>query len=200
MRTRIWLGSSGAVLFVHGGPGSPGQTGVQPSGPGPHGGFYLLLVLVPNVRGSTGYGKRWYSADDVRKRLDSVADLAALHAYLPSLGLDPDPRGPVGRVPTAALHRCWLGWRVPARAVGGRRRHRGDRVAGDVPGEHLGLPPRLPRARVRHAGSRPRVPAPRASPADQPEIDQVRAPLFVIHGANDPRVPLGARRSRSTPP
>src|SRR5262249_57386334 len=45
-------------------------------------------VLVPNVRGSTGYGKAWYAADDVRKRLDSVADLAALHAWLPSVGLD----------------------------------------------------------------------------------------------------------------
>ena len=46
-------------------------------------------VLVPNVRGSVGYGKRWYSLDDVELRLDSVADLAALHAYLPRLGLDP---------------------------------------------------------------------------------------------------------------
>ena len=45
-------------------------------------------VLVPNVRGSTGYGKRWYAADDKRRRMDAVADLAALHAYLPKLGLD----------------------------------------------------------------------------------------------------------------
>ena len=48
-----------------------------------------FTVLVPNVRGSTGYGKRWYSLDDVEQRLDSVADLAALHAWLPDLGLDP---------------------------------------------------------------------------------------------------------------
>jgi dipeptidyl aminopeptidase/acylaminoacyl peptidase len=45
-------------------------------------------VLVPNVRGSTGYGKRWYTADDKHRRLDAVADLAALHAYLPKLGVD----------------------------------------------------------------------------------------------------------------
>jgi dipeptidyl aminopeptidase/acylaminoacyl peptidase len=43
-------------------------------------------VVVPNVRGSTGYGKRWYSADDVRRRLDSVADLAAIHAALTARG------------------------------------------------------------------------------------------------------------------
>ena len=46
-------------------------------------------MLVPNVRGSSGYGKRWVSLDDVELRLDSVADLAAIHAWLPSVGLDP---------------------------------------------------------------------------------------------------------------
>jgi dipeptidyl aminopeptidase/acylaminoacyl peptidase len=39
-------------------------------------------VAVPNVRGSTGYGKRYEHLDDVRLRLDSVRDLASLHAWL----------------------------------------------------------------------------------------------------------------------
>src|SRR5262249_60214862 len=47
------------------------------------------IVVVPNVRGSTGYGKRWYSLDDRERRLDSVADLAAIHAWLPTIGADP---------------------------------------------------------------------------------------------------------------
>ena len=34
------------------------------------------------MRGSSGYGKRFEHLDDVEKRLDSVADLAALHAWL----------------------------------------------------------------------------------------------------------------------
>jgi dipeptidyl aminopeptidase/acylaminoacyl peptidase len=76
-----------AVLVVHGGPeGQAMQTFdpyVQALAAAGH------TVLVPNVRGSTGYGKRWYSLDDVERRLDSVADLAALHAYLPALGADP---------------------------------------------------------------------------------------------------------------
>jgi dipeptidyl aminopeptidase/acylaminoacyl peptidase len=46
-------------------------------------------VVVPNVRGSVGYGKRWYSMDDVELRLDSVADLTVIHSYLPALGADP---------------------------------------------------------------------------------------------------------------
>ena len=33
-------------------------------------------VLVPNVRGSTGYGNAYSHLDDVDKRLDSVTDLA----------------------------------------------------------------------------------------------------------------------------
>src|SRR5581483_2053009 len=76
-----------AVIFVHGGPEAQARqnfsTEVQSLAAAGH------TVLVPNVRGSTGYGKRWYSADDKRRRLDSVADLAALHAYLPKLGVDP---------------------------------------------------------------------------------------------------------------
>ncbi|ONG47430.1 S9 family peptidase [Pseudoroseomonas deserti] len=42
-------------------------------------------VLVPNVRGSTGYGVAYAALDDREKRLDSVADLAAAHAHLATL-------------------------------------------------------------------------------------------------------------------
>jgi dipeptidyl aminopeptidase/acylaminoacyl peptidase len=75
-----------AVLVVHGGPELQARQNfdvvVQALAAAGH------TVLVPNVRGSTGYGKRWYTADDKHRRLDSVADLAALHAYLPKLGVD----------------------------------------------------------------------------------------------------------------
>ena len=80
-------GDGSAVLVIHGGPES--QAVRQWNS------FVVAMVaqghtvVVPNVRGSTGYGKRWYSLDDVRRRLDSVADLAAIHDWLPTLGLDP---------------------------------------------------------------------------------------------------------------
>ncbi len=35
-----------------------------------------FAVLAPNVRGSSGYGRTYVHLDDVRKRMDSVADLA----------------------------------------------------------------------------------------------------------------------------
>jgi hypothetical protein len=76
-----------AVLVVHGGPEGQARqnfnTYVQVLAAAGH------TVVVPNVRGSVGYGKRWYSMDDVELRLDSVADLAAIHSHLPALGADP---------------------------------------------------------------------------------------------------------------
>ena len=72
------------VVTVHGGPESQWQ-------PWYSSGFgaltqYLVgrgyAVAAPNVRGSSGYGKRFEHLDDVEKRLDSVEDLASLHAWL----------------------------------------------------------------------------------------------------------------------
>jgi dipeptidyl aminopeptidase/acylaminoacyl peptidase len=31
-----------------------------------------IAVIYPNIRGSTGYGKKYLAADDVEKREDSV--------------------------------------------------------------------------------------------------------------------------------
>jgi dipeptidyl aminopeptidase/acylaminoacyl peptidase len=68
------------VMFVHGGPESqylPNfRTEVQ---------FIIArgyAVLATNVRGSSGYGRAYLGLDDVRKRLDSVADLAHAHRWL----------------------------------------------------------------------------------------------------------------------
>ena len=43
-----------------------------------------LAVVQPNVRGSTGYGKRFEHLDDGRLRLDTVRDVASLHDRLRS--------------------------------------------------------------------------------------------------------------------
>ncbi len=68
------------VVVVHGGPESQWRPG-----------FNFLVqyfvnngyaVLAPNVRGSTGYGRAYSKLDDVRKRMDSVADLAHANLWL----------------------------------------------------------------------------------------------------------------------
>jgi dipeptidyl aminopeptidase/acylaminoacyl peptidase len=77
------------IVFVHGGPESQTVYSWNPvlqyfvsQGYG---------ILAPNVRGSSGYGKEYLALDDVRKRMDSVADLKAAVEYLRSAGIaDPD--------------------------------------------------------------------------------------------------------------
>lgn len=44
-------------------------------------------VLEPNVRGSTGYGYEYQSLDDVRLRMDSVADLQHAALWLQASGI-----------------------------------------------------------------------------------------------------------------
>jgi protease II len=172
-----------AVLVVHGGPEAQARQNFNP--------FVQALaaaghtVVVPNVRGSTGYGKRWYSADDVRHRLDSVADLAAIHAWLPSLGVDPA---------RAALWGASYGGYM---VLAGLAFQPGLWAAGvDIVGisslvsflENTSAYRRAYREREYGSLAADREFLHEVSPLTQ--IDQLRAPLFIIHGANDPRVPL----------
>lgn len=45
-----------------------------------------IAVYSPNVRGSAGYGKHYMALDNVRKRMDSVADLKAAYTWLVESG------------------------------------------------------------------------------------------------------------------
>jgi len=62
-----------------------------------------MAVLVPNVRGSEGYGKAWLHADDGPKRLSVITDIEDCAKYLRTAwarnGVPPK------LAPTA---RCWL--------------------------------------------------------------------------------------------
>jgi acetyl esterase/lipase len=171
------------VVLVHGGPEGASTLMFNPVVQALVGcGF---TVLVPNVRGSVGYGKRWYSLDDVDLRLDSVADLAALHAWLPELGLDPR---------RAAL---WGGSYGGYMVLAGTTMQPDLWAAGvDIVGisslvtflENTSGYRRAYREREYGSLQHDRELLVRASPVTY--LDQLRAPLFVIHGANDPRVPL----------
>jgi dipeptidyl aminopeptidase/acylaminoacyl peptidase len=175
--------SGASVVHIHGGPeaeatrvfGAPFQA--------------LALagfdVLVPNVRGSAGYGKRWVSLDDVGLRLDSVADLAAIHAWLPSVGLD--------RARSALWGGSYGGYMVLA----GVSMQPELWAAGvDIVGisslvtflENTSEYRRAVREREYGSLAHDREFLVRASPITY--LDDIVAPLFVIHGANDPRVPL----------
>jgi dipeptidyl aminopeptidase/acylaminoacyl peptidase len=176
-------GDGSAVLWVHGGPeGQAGLTwnpivaGLVDQG---------HTVIVPNVRGSAGYGKRWYSLDDKHLRLDSVKDLAAIHAWLPSIGVDQTRVALWGGSYGGYMVLAGLAFQPSLWAAGV-----------DIVGiaslvtflEHTSPYRRVAREREYGVLAEDRDFLEEASPLSR--VDDIRAPLFVIHGANDPRVPL----------
>jgi dipeptidyl aminopeptidase/acylaminoacyl peptidase len=172
-----------AVLVVHGGPEAQAKQGfntyVQVLAAAGH------TVLVPNVRGSTGYGKRWYSADDKHGRLGSVADMAALHAYLPKLGVDQSRAALWGGSYGGYMVLAGLAFQPDLWAAGV-----------DIVGiaslvtflENTSAYRRAYREREYGTLADDREFLHSVSPLTR--IEDIRAPLFLIHGANDPRVPL----------
>jgi dipeptidyl aminopeptidase/acylaminoacyl peptidase len=177
-------GTTGAsVVHVHGGPEGEATRLFSPV-------LQALVlsgfdVLVPNVRGSSGYGKRWVSLDDVELRLDSVADLAAIHDWLPTVGLDP------------ARSSLWGGSYGGYMVLAGVSMQPGRWAAGvDIVGmsslvtflENTSDYRRAIREREYGTLADDRAFLEKASPITY--LDDIVAPLFVIHGANDPRVPL----------
>ncbi len=77
-------GRSPAVVNIHGGPEGQSRPGFDANVQ------YLVnrgyVVLVPNVRGSTGYGNAYSHLDDVEKRMDAVADAKAAADWLAASG------------------------------------------------------------------------------------------------------------------
>ncbi|MEH7346049.1 S9 family peptidase [Bacillus sp. JJ1532] len=68
------------VVYIHGGPESQSRAVYNPL-------FQYFLnrgyaVVAPNIRGSTGYGKTYTHLDDVRKRMDALKDLISLVEWL----------------------------------------------------------------------------------------------------------------------
>jgi dipeptidyl aminopeptidase/acylaminoacyl peptidase len=179
--TGVDLGST--VLHVHGGPEGVAMRIWSPiisalAGDG-------HTVVVPNVRGSAGYGKRWYSLDDRELRLDSVKDLAAIHAWLPTIGADPEHAALWGGSYGGYMVLAGLAFQPELWAAGV-----------DIVGiaslvtflENTSDYRRATREREYGYLATDRAFLESASPLSR--VDDVRAPLFVIHGANDPRVPL----------
>ena len=75
------------LVVVHGGPEAQSRPGLWRRYAGP---LSLLArgvaLLVPNVRGSTGYGRAYEHADDQDKRMDAVRDLLACSDWLSASG------------------------------------------------------------------------------------------------------------------
>jgi dipeptidyl aminopeptidase/acylaminoacyl peptidase len=176
------------VVTVHGGPEAQWLPWFAPSfGPLTQ---YLVssgyAVAAPNVRGSTGYGKRYEHLDDIEKRLDSVRDLASLYEWL-------EARPTIDASRAAVYGRSYGGYMVLAALA-----FQPELWAAGI--DCVGISslvtflentsPYRRAAREREYGSleHDRDFLVDASPITH--VDAIRAPLFIQHGANDPRVPL----------
>jgi dipeptidyl aminopeptidase/acylaminoacyl peptidase len=188
------------VVYVHGGPESQYRPNFNPVVQ------YLVnqgyAVLAPNVRGSTGYGYAYQRLDDVRLRMDSVNDLHHAALWLRESGLA-DPRriavmgGSYGGFMVLSAITTYPDlWAAAVDVVG---------IANFVTFlENTG--PWRRRLREVEYGSleHDREFLLEISPITH--VDRIITPLFVVHGANDPRVPVGeaeqivaALRARNIP-
>jgi dipeptidyl aminopeptidase/acylaminoacyl peptidase len=175
------------VVTVHGGP----ESQWRPWYSGGFGAFtqYLVArgyaVAAPNVRGSTGYGKRFEHLDDVEKRLDSVADLASLHAWLAA-------RSEIDGSRAVVYGRSYGGYMVLAALA-----FQPELWAAGI--EFVGisnLRTFLENTSAWRRAAREREYGPLSDPellerlSPWSRLEAIRAPLFIEHGRNDPRVPV----------
>ena len=174
------------VISIHGGP--EGQA-LPTFNPGTQ--FMAnelgVAVLVPNVRGSSGYGKTYLTLDNAEKREDSVKDIGALLEWIAlQPELDANRVGVTGG--------SYGGYMVLASLM-----HYGDRIRAGV--ETVGISHfgtflnntesyRRDLRRAEYGDERdPEMKAvfERISPLNN--AGRITSPLFVAQGRNDPRVP-----------
>jgi dipeptidyl aminopeptidase/acylaminoacyl peptidase len=175
------------IVYFHGGPESQFRPTLSPR-------VQFLVrefgcaVVCPNVRGSTGYGKTFVEMDNSTQREDSVRDAGALLDWIES-----QPELDAERV--TVIGHSYGGYMVLAVLA-----HYGERVqAGIESAGIVNFGTFLKRTEAYRQERR------RAEYGDErdPEIkkffdtinptkmaDKIQTPLLVVHGANDPRVPV----------
>ena len=177
-------GSNAVIMHVHGGP--EGQE--RPSFNAQYQYFVSrgYCVLAPNVRGSSGYGRTYIHLDDVRQRMDSVRDLESAWTWLKDSGwADPNRVAVMGGsyggfMVLAAITSYPDLWAAAVELYGigdfetflentsSYRRKLRESEYGNLEDDGDFLR--------------------EISPIHY--VDRITAPLLVLHGATDPRVPI----------
>ena len=180
-------GKRPVIINIHGGP----ESQFRPAFMGAYNYYVTRLgcaAIFPNVRGSSGYGKTFLTLDDGRKREDSVKDIGALLDWVKTQpDLDADRI-----MVTGGSYGGYMSLAVST--------HYADRIrsALDVVGISNFVtflertePYRQDLRRVEYGDERDpemRKFLTEISPLNN--VAKMTKPLFVVHGANDPRVPL----------
>ena len=175
------------IVDIHGGPESQVRPGFNARTQ-----YFVgelgAVVIQPNVRGSDGYGRAYLNLDNGPRREDSVKDIGAL---LDWIATQPD----LDRTRVVVYGGSYGGYMVLASLA-----HYSDRLAGAV--DIIGISNwasflqntegyRRDNRRAEYGDERDpamRAVFDRISPLNLTE--RMRRPLLVIHGANDPRVPV----------
>ncbi len=181
-----WEKNKGNIPFIihfHGGPESQFRPYFQRH-------FnYLLLngygILAPNIRGSSGYGKEYMDMDNYKKRMDSVKDGYYAGKYLIDQGYTKKGKigikgGSYGGFMVMALVTEYPDmWGAAQEGVG------------IVDFENFLKNTSSYRRKLRESEYGP-LTDPKFLKSISPihKIDRIKTPLMVIHGKNDPRVPV----------
>lgn len=174
------------IIDIHGGPEAQTRPGWNP------GAQYFAdvlgaVVILPNVRGSDGYGTRYLNLDNAEKREDSVKDIGALLDWIGTQpGLD------AGRV--AVYGQSYGGYmslavmtHYSARLVGGVERYG---ISNWISFLQNTEAYRRDNRRAEYGDERDpamRAVFERISPLNN--VARITRPMLVMQGANDPRVP-----------
>ena len=191
------------LILIHGGPEGQARPSWSPSIA-----YWTdqlgATVLVPNVRGSDGYGTRYINMDNGPKREDSVKDIGALIDWAQR---QPDLDGK--RI--AVMGGSYGGYMTLATMT-----HYSDRLAGAV--ESFGIANwttflqnteayRRDNRRAEYGDERtPEMQAVFAKISPVANVSKITKPMLIEQGANDPRVPrteseqmVAALRQRKVP-
>ncbi|MEX2175392.1 MAG: S9 family peptidase [Pirellulaceae bacterium] len=175
------------LIQIHGGPESQAQPYFSGTTQ-----FYLnelgIAVLVPNVRGSSGYGKTYLKLDNAELRADSVKDIGAMLDWI-----EKQPELDSSRV--AVSGGSYGGFMVLASLV-----EYGDRIKAGI--DNVGIanfttflqntaPYRVDLRRAEYGDERDtKMQAVFAQISPANHADKIVSDLLVAHGKNDPRVPF----------
>lgn len=184
---RKFPGRRPAIISIHGGPESQSRPGFQGRN-----NYYLselgVALVVPNVRGSDGYGKTFLTLDNGFKREDSVKDIGVIIDWI---GADPKLDGE--RI--AVIGGSYGGYMVLASMV-----HFSDRLRCGV--DIVGISSfftflkntqdyRRDLRRAEYGDERePKMAAHLEKISPLTNVKRITKPLFVVQGKNDPRVPV----------
>ncbi|AWI85787.1 peptidase S9 prolyl oligopeptidase active site domain-containing protein [Alloyangia pacifica] len=173
------------VLFlVHGGPES--QWKAQFRADIPHHLQNGIMVVAPNVRGSSGYGRRYCAADDLEKRMDAVQDLIALRDHIAARPDTDAARIAVagqsygGFMTLAAMTEAPEKWRCGIDIYG----------ISNFPTLMMTTGPWRQVLRAAEYGDPVRDAELLRQISPITRIDRIAAPLLIVHATDDPRVPI----------